>query len=437
MAEENSPVAPQWNLKPGQYKEGDYFTAANGKTYVYKTSILAGDSPFAGLGTQTPANMFQYSGKFVEVPAIGSTPEPFATPTPGLKRLVNPPADYLSQLQTGLGGNIEAITAISETLNGTGSRITLKGLSEVARPAEGTAAYRYPMAQDDQGGIAQDADYVLFNFYDYKPPYGPQSEAGPTRDYNQSAFYENADASGYKPILLYMPEDISTGFRAQWNGKSTSTLGADALRASSREGLGNKTAAGITAITSLFERSTALAGASALQGALGKLSGDSFSLDDIFGGISGSILNPNTELLFGGVDLRNFSLSFKLVPRSPQEAKQVNFIVKQFKQATLPTREPGKVLGFNGKNDNFGINAGFIGMPKLVRVSFMHGGGEHPVLPRFKMCAITSVDINYTPDGAYATYHEDNGQPVAIGLDLNFQETKICFAEEVLAGEVR
>lgn len=435
MAEQNSPTAPAWNLKPGQYKEGDYFYAG-GKTYVYKISILASENPLAGAGGTTPANPFQVSGKFVEVPAIGSTPQPFATPTPNLKRLVNPPTEWGDQIITGLGANLEAQVGINEAVFGTGSRITLKGLSAVSRPAEGSC-FRYPMAHGDQGGIAEDGDYVLFNFYDYKPPYGPQSEAGPRRDYNQASFYDKADASGYLPIIMYMPEDISTGFKAQWTGKSTSTLGADALRAVSREGLGNKASAGITAITSLFDRAGPLAGATALQGAMTKLSGDSFSLDDIFGGISGSILNPNTELLFNAIDLRNFSLSFKLVPRSSEEAKHINSIVKQFKQATLPTREPGKVLGFNGNGNNQGINAGFIGMPKLVRVSFMHGPEEHGVLPRFKMCAITSVDVNYTPDGAYATYHEAGGQPVAIGLDLSFQETKICFAEEVSSGEVR
>ncbi|CZR75367.1 hypothetical protein CDFC105_03946 [Clostridioides difficile] len=59
----------------------------------------------------------------------------------------------------------------------------------------------------------------------------------------------------------------------------------------------------------------------------------------------------------------------------------------------------------------------------------MKGSKEHPYLPRFKMCAITNMDVNYTPDGAYATYKD--GQPVAIGLSLSFQETKICFAEDI------
>ena len=45
------------------------------------------------------------------------------------------------------------------------------------------------------------------------------------------------------------------------------------------------------------------------------------------------------------------------------------------------------------------------------------------------MCAVTQVDINFTPDGTYATY--DDGTMVAYQLGLNFQETKLIFAEEV------
>ena len=59
----------------------------------------------------------------------------------------------------------------------------------------------------------------------------------------------------------------------------------------------------------------------------------------------------------------------------------------------------------------------------------MHGTEEHKQLPRFKMCALTQVDVVYTPDGMYSTYAD--GNPVAVDLTLNFQETKIVFSEEV------
>jgi hypothetical protein len=95
-------------------------------------------------------------------------------------------------------------------------------------------------------------------------------------------------------------------------------------------------------------------------------------------------------------------------------------------------------MGFNdpGKPINKGIVSAFIGVPNLCRISFMRGATEHNVLPRYKMLAVTEVSVNYTPDGAYATYRDD-GQPVAIELTLNFQETKINFAEEVLSDSVR
>ena len=280
------------------------------------------------------------------------------------------------------------------------------------------------------------SDYVLFQFYDYKPPFGKgATKTNGTFDYNQSASYQTP-SNGYQSIALYMPEDVSSGFRAQWTGKSMSTLAVDALRSMGQDGFDKVTnAAG--SIFNFTERMGALAGATALQSATTKISGDALSLDDIFGSVSGSILNPNTELLFNAIDLRNFTLNFKLVPRNDPEARGINDIIKQFQRATLPERNPGTVMGFNGTGNNTGVNLGFIGMPKLVRVSFMHRDRENTKLPRFKMCALTNVDINYTPDGSFSTYVGSDGQPVAIGLSMGFQETKICFSEEIQNNTVR
>ena len=318
-----------------------------------------------------------------------------------------------------------------------GGPLDLGVLNKTTRPAE-SSTWRYPMAGNGQGGIQSDGDYVMFQFYNYIPPFGADRVANSASafDYNMATEYNEAQqASSYKPILLYMPEDLSTGFRANWDGKSMSNLAAGALRTFGQKGLGNKATAGANAINQLFQRSGALFGAAAVKSATTRLGGDALSYDDIFGGISGGIMNPNTELLFGGVQMRNFQLNFKLVPRHGQEAIQVNEIVKQFKRAMLPTSQPGEIMGFNRKANNIGVTLGFIGVPKLVRVSFMKGSNEHEGLPRYKMCALTSVDANYTPDGTYATYQD--GQPVAIGLSLNFQETKICYSEDISSNNVR
>jgi len=308
------------------------------------------------------------------------------------------------------------------------------------------ASLRYPSNQD----IGPNSDYVLFEFKKYLPPFRDQAgfkkqedgtfkqvqaggAYGGQYDYNRVTDYEDAEPA-YKTIVMYMPEDVSTGFKGQWGGKAFSTTGAEALRAAAQRTAGEKLNASLSAAGKTLKRSVQLGGAQVLRDSIKAITGEQISNDDIFGAISGAILNPNTELLFSAIDMRNFQLTFSLVPRNSGEAAIVNEIAKIFKMCTLPKRNPGKVLGGDAdKND--GIGAGFIGVPNLCRVSFMRGADEHDVLPRFKMCAVTQTDVNYTPDGVYATYPD--GQPVAMQLKINFQETKICFADEVEKGAVR
>ena len=329
------------------------------------------------------------------------------------------------------------------------------------------ASLRYPLAAKGGGSITADSDYVLFEFYNYAPPFAKQSgnanytdntptstgqgnsqqrrrrstnrgqrtnlaaTAGNYFDYNQSKDYTPA-GTDYPSIIMYMPEDISTGFRGNWGGKAISNIGADILRSAGAEGL-NKIDNLATGAANGFERLLPLTGSAVIRRSIQKITGDSLSNDDIFGSISGAILNPNTELLFNSVDMRNFQLNFKMVPRNAPEAEAINNICKTFKMCTLPSRNPGKVFGMT----NQGITTGFIGVPNLVKVSFMKGSGLHPVLPIYKMCALTQVDVNYTPDGAYATYNDELGNPVATGLALNFQETKIIFSEEISNDSIR
>jgi hypothetical protein len=396
MAEEQSPSA-QPTQNPLAYNPGDYFISG-GKTYVYKTDDF-------NFGT----GQLNYTWQ----------EQPFSFKPEGGKQLVAPPTGLIAAA-TGYDFQTQAENEIGDL----GNKVNIRSFAPVSRPPEGAGTLRYPLPGEGEGGISQDGDYVLFQFYDYAPPFRDRDGIGSGIDYNQAGEY--TAAAGYKPIMLYMPEDISSGFKANWDGKNMSNLATDSLRAAGRTGTLNKLGGALEGAGNLIDKAGALAGAAAIQAATSKIAGDSLSYDDIFGGISGAILNPNTELLYGGTQLRNIQLSFKLVPRHQKESVEVSKIITQFNKTLLPSKSPG-----NGvfKINNKGTQLGFIGVPKLVKVSFMKGSGENTRLPRFKMCALTSSDINYTPDGTYATYLD--GQPVAVGLQLSFQETKIVFSEEI------
>ena len=186
---------------------------------------------------------------------------------------------------------------------------------------------------------------MFFQFYDYKPPFANRAAAGGTTqgagtigtvvDYNDAAMYADSQKSSrFKDIIMYMPEDISTGFRSNWGGKAFSNTAANALRAAGTNGMGKLDAASL-GLSDAIGRATYIAGAKIIRKAISTITGDNLSNDDVFGAISGAILNPNTELLFSGVDMRNFQLKFRLVPRNQTEAVHCAQIIATFKAASL------------------------------------------------------------------------------------------------------
>ena len=276
-------------------------------------------------------------------------------------------------------------------------------------------------------------DYVLFEFYEYKPPFqglnkdGENNTMGGLAQYNQSAtdaaFYEKT--SGVPSVVLYMPEDISTGYKANWSGKSFSNIGRDVLGvagADLKNAAANIGRLGDTTINQLLPN----AATTLIQETVSKITGEQIDRNDITGSTRGVILNPNVELLFGGIDLRNFQLNFKLVPRNQTEATMNKQIVNSFRKAMLPNFALGNELNFSSSD---ATARNYIKVPNVCKVSFMRGGSLNTDVAQYKMCAITQVDVNYTPDGTYATY--EGGEMVAVGLTLNFQETKLIFADEV------
>ena len=125
---------------------------------------------------------------------------------------------------------------------------------------------------------------------------------------------------------------------------------------------------------------------------------------------TGEILNPNMELLFSDVTIRNFRFNFKLTPRNPKEAEQVKLIIRAFKRNMAPQAQGG-VQGAG----NF-----FLRSPNIFKIRYRSGNKDHPFLNKFKQCFLTGVQTTYTGEGVYSTY--DDRTPVSIILDLSFKE---------------
>lgn len=292
-----------------------------------------------------------------------------------------------------------------------------------------TGSLSYPKDE-----INADTDWVKVTFYKYTAPFSTQA-IGSGDSTSISAY--NTSASGLSregpELRLYMPEDVGTKYGANWGDKNISNFGRAVLRAGGQAMGQNFTVGGIAnvALKSIGEITQEMGAGvgnfmtkgtgtiKAIQETLSKTNLDpSLSFDDVLGGITGQILNPNTEVLYTGPQMRGFGLSFKMAPRNRAEAEEIKNIITAFKYAILPK--------FNG--DSSQIRA-FVGVPNIVDISFMKGSSEHPFVTQFKPCAITGFDVSYTPDGAWATL--PNGSPVATTMSIEFKELKMLYAEEI------
>ena len=111
------------------------------------------------------------------------------------------------------------------------------------------------------------------------------------------------------------------------------------------------------------------------------------------------------ELLFNGVNLRQFRFQFTMSPRDRTESGQVKSIIRSLKKNMVPRVSGAKT---------------FLDRPNIFELQYRKGNLNHPFLHKFKECALTNISVNYTGNNVYATY--EDGTPITTIMDLTFQE---------------
>lgn len=219
-------------------------------------------------------------------------------------------------------------------------------------------------------------------------------------------------------ITLPMPRAISDRNSVEWSKSEITGLdkalgdvalkgiigGTDAATGAAKQNIDAATTGGDKLLAAIIA-------AKATESAVAKTS-------NLLSRVYGVEMNPNMELLFNGPSLRDFSFSFKMTPRSPEEAKIVRAIIRTFKQAMSVKRSNSVFL---------------LKSPHTFMIKYITSNTEHPYLNRFKECALTNCSVDYTPDGQYMSY--DSGDPdersmTAYELSLSFNELEPIFDDD-------
>lgn len=137
---------------------------------------------------------------------------------------------------------------------------------------------------------------------------------------------------------------------------------------------------------------------------------------------TGTVINPNLELLFNGPQMRVFNFNFEMTPRFKEEAEVVRKIIKTFKKYMAPEVKTGNA---------------FLKAPKIFLLDYIYNGdgdpngqgGRHPYLNKIKPCALLNFSVNYTPDGTYMTYR-DGGSMTRYTLQMTFAEVEPIYQED-------
>jgi len=231
-------------------------------------------------------------------------------------------------------------------------------------------------------------------------------------------------------VYLPIPQSISDTNQVTWGSDSLDPLSAFGLSFGA-EGVQDPGAAikkffslGAEKVSAaLKDPTTQSAVVAGLAGQAFGVLGGNVSATGLISRATGSIFNPNMELLFQGVNLRSFSFTFNMVARSRREGEEIKKIIRTFKKASVPK-----------KNSTDDAKSGvFISAPDIFQLAYMKGNSPHPFLNKFIPAALVNMNVNYTGSNTYATYHD--GTPVHITMQLDFQELNPIYFEDYEALE--
>ena len=146
---------------------------------------------------------------------------------------------------------------------------------------------------------------------------------------------------------------------------------------------------------------------------------------DIRGAIDksmGRALNPFNEQVFRSVPFREFTFPFVFAPKNRKEMESVHKIIKLFRFHMLPE--------FSNKTKGAFLS------PSEFQITYMYRNKENKYIPHISRCVMKSMDVDYSTEGTFHTFREDDkgAAPITTTINCVFAETEIMTKEMIGLG---
>jgi len=229
-------------------------------------------------------------------------------------------------------------------------------------------------------------------------------------------------------IYLPIPEGLSFSDSAEYSTIDLGTIGELAKNAAESLEESNGFLDAVTKIASTSPKGTQIARIAA-EGIAG-----SSELGKAALFATKQILNPNTNTTFTGVGLRNFSFSFKLIGRNPDDSKMIRDIHETFRIHTYPESDDSESNIILNYPEIWTIKFfDTLGKAKVEtffdNIDSSHAGSfnESEFIPKIYECYLTGMSTNINSS---SSIFRNDGAPVEVDFSLNFQETRTLIRQD-------
>ena len=134
----------------------------------------------------------------------------------------------------------------------------------------------------------------------------------------------------------------------------------------------------------------------------------------------GYAINPQVQLIFKAVGLREFQMEFLMSPYSQEESVAIQNIIRTFKYHAAPQIGTGA--------NSTGL---FFVMPSTFDIEYMFQGAQNKNVHKITECVLENIAVDYAPSG-WVTFPD--GSPIQYRLTLQFKELQIIDKDMVLKG---
>ena len=142
-------------------------------------------------------------------------------------------------------------------------------------------------------------------------------------------------------------------------------------------------------------------------------------------GLAGLAPNENAIQMFQSMDMRKFDFTLAFAARDATESEEIQTIIEWFKRGMHPGSRNGR-----GSAVTLTFPDVFVLEPRFVPVDGSENGRrdpvigdpiQHPMMPKTKLCALTSMSVNTTPMSKFQTVFD--GSIPLVTVTLHFMET--------------